>query len=100
MSHTEPALKSPAHISPRSEEGREEGGNSCSPKTLPVQTRGWETSRWSRWSPFIVTIVTAQHRGHGPLPALPPKETRHKLLGQGLAEEAAADLLPTFLLDQ
>lgn len=82
VSHTEPALKFPAHIAPRSREGREEERNSCSSKTLPVQTRGWQRSRWSHWRQFIVTIVTAQHRGHSPLPALPPKETRTSCLGR------------------
>lgn len=88
MSHTEPALKFPAHISPRS---REEEGNSCSSKTLPVQTRGWERSRWSHWRQFIVTIVTAQHRGHSPLPRRPTQA-----VGAGISRGSCGQPAPNF----
>lgn len=87
--HTEPALKFPAHICPRSREA-----TPAHPKhSLCANTRlgvGGATGA------SLLSLLSQHRQRSQPTPGLPPKET-HRAVG---AEEAAAKLPPVFLLDQ
>jgi len=65
LPHTEPAVKSPAHVSLRSKAGREEEGNSRSSETFTVKTRGWGGNGRDRWG---AATEPARRRGPAPLP--------------------------------
>lgn len=75
---------------------QEQGGNSCSPKTLPVCKHEAGRGVGGATGASLLSLLSQHRQRSQPTPGLPPKET-HRAVG---AEEAAAKLPPVFLLDQ